>query len=438
MLKRDLYFTALRAGAHMRKAWVLSAFSVVRQNDKYGVKPYDIRYLKDRTEVYAMDPEGNWGWEPVQIEDGVNMQAYIPVFKAGEKIDLVAGEVPNLKVDVKDTTYGDILFNWRVLVYAFGPRFDYQIGPVSIKKIEAALAERMQDDPLPGEPWDESVIYVNDYLKFGTAMSDLAGFTQLWVPAATERSLQTDPRIRELREQLLEKNKDRLHDPAVVAQIQNELVAMDREWIKGDPSEGFFLNDKVYNTARKRMFLIHGPEAGFSEGGNAELVINSLDEGWDMNKWPAMINSLRAGSYYRGALTALGGESVKFFMQIFQNTHISEKDCGSTLGLAKFVDGDYAKFVDMYRITTDGVELMTKEVIDKLKNKWVVMRSPMFCRTSHSDFCEVCMGDKNSENKLGLGAQAAAVGSVFMSIMMGSAHAKELKTAKLKVESFLT
>jgi hypothetical protein len=438
MLKRDLYFAALTAGAHYRKAWVLAAFSVTRYNPQQGVKPYDIRYLKDRTEVYAMDPEGNWAWEPVQIEDGVNMQAYIPVFKAGEKIDIIAGEVPNLKVDVKDTTYGDILFNWRVLVYAFGPLFDYQVGPVSIKKIEAVLAERMQDDPLPGEHWDESVIYVTNYLKFGQAMSDLAGFTQLWVPAATERSLQTDPRIRQRRTELLEEHKERLHDPAVVAQIQNELVQMDRDWIKGDPSEGFFLNDKVYNTARKRMFLIHGPEAGFNEGGNAELVVNSLDEGWDMSKLPVMINSLRAGSYYRGALTALGGESVKFFLQIFQNTYISEQDCGSTLGMVKFVDSDYSNFVDMYRITKDGTELMTKEIVDKHKGKWVVMRSPMFCRTGHSDYCETCMGAKNSENKLGLGAQAAAVGSLFMGIMMGSAHAKELKTAKLKVETFLT
>src|SRR5690606_40402980 len=87
-----------------------------------------------------------------------------------------------------------------------------------------------------------------------------------------------------------EKYKDRLHDPAVIAENQNALVALDKEWLKGDPVEGFFLGDKVWNTARKRMFTIHGPESGFEEGGDAELIVNSLDEGWDITKMPVMVN----------------------------------------------------------------------------------------------------------------------------------------------------
>src|SRR5690606_16419766 len=119
---------------------------------------------------------------------------------------------------------------------------------------------------------------------------DLGGFTQLWVPAASPKALQTHPDAPKLRAELLEKYKDRLHDPAVIAEIQNALVALDKEWLKGDPVEGFFLGDKVWNTARKRMFTIHGPESGFEEGGDAELIVNSLDEGWDITKMPVMVN----------------------------------------------------------------------------------------------------------------------------------------------------
>lgn len=428
MLKRDLYFQAFNAGAHLRKKWVLSAFAVTRHDFNQEIEAFDFRYSKDMTEAFV---DGAW----VTITDVPPMT---PVFKAMETLSLKKGEVPNLSTDV-ESTYGDVLINWRVLVYAFNDRMEYRVGPISIGKIEVEIAKRMKDDPLPDEQTDESAIYVRDYLNFGQAASDLDGFTQLFVPTSTARSLQTDPEVRAVRTRLLEENKDRLHDPAVVAEIQNTLVAMDKAWIKGDPSEGFFIGEKVWNTARKRMFLIHGPEAGFDEGGDAELVINSLNEGWDISKLPAMINSLRAGSYYRGKLTALGGESVKFFLRVFQNTYISEEDCGTELSLDKIIDENASSLIGSYRVTKDGLQLLTSEVMATLSPGTVIsVRSPQYCKTPASDFCQKCMGAHNSENPMGLGSGASDVGSTFMYIMMASAHAKELKTAKLKVSTFLT
>lgn len=446
MLKHEFYLTAMKEGAHLRKAWVIAAFSVVRTTAE--PLPWDIRYTPDETLGYTRQPDGSFEWEALEelIQDSTpdglmefptEVPAFVPAFRAMEYLDLKAGDVPNLKQDVK-TTYGDVLFNYRVLVYAFDDLLEYQVGPVSIKKIEKWIAANMVSDVEPGEQEDDAKLYVRKYLRYGQAIADLAGFTQLFVPAASARSLQTHPEARQRREELLEKHKDRLHDPAVVAEIQNELVAMDRNWIKGDPSEGFFTSDKQFNTARKRQFLIHGPEAGFSEGGSAELVVNSLDEGWDISKMPAMVNSLRAGSYYRGALTALGGESVKFFLRVFQNTYISEKDCGSTLGAVKLIDANSRDLEGMYHITANGPELLTFESLERLKGQRIRLRSPLYCKTAHSDFCETCMGIHNSNNPLGLGSMAAKVGSTFMSIMMASAHAKELKTAPLRVESFLT
>lgn len=441
MHKRDLYFHALNEGAHLRKAWVLKAFSVTRERPGVQVQPWDIRYNRESTEAYVRQPDNSFAWEQV-TETQAGMEVVVPplqpVFIASEPIKLQAGEVPNLKRNV-DSTYGDVLFNWRVLVYAFGDLLDYVVGPVNIKGIEKEIVTRMVNNPKRGEQEDDSQLYVYKYLRYGQSIADLAGFTQLWVPAATAKSLQTDPAIRQRRAELLEKHKDRLHDPAVVAEIQNELIKMDRDWIKGDASEGFFLGDKVYNTARKRMFLIHGPEAGFDEGGNAELVVNSLDEGWDISKMPAMVNSLRAGSYYRGALTALGGESVKFFLRVFQNTYISQQDCGVKFGKIVELEKDTAGDLEgMYQITGGSIRKLTPELLKSLIGQKIMVRSPQYCQTPHSDFCATCMGDKNSENPNGLGSAASDVGSLFMSIMMASAHAKELKTAPLRVDTFLT
>lgn len=436
MLKRDLYFAALRDEAHHRKAWVINAFSVTRGVNASVPLRWDIRYNRDNTEVLARQENGEYDWEIIE-----DVEPYIPVFKAGEKLTVRAGEVPNLDREV-ETTYGDVMFNWRVLVYAFGPYFPYQVGPISIREIERSIAKQMVDDVEPGQVEDLEKFYVRKYLRYGTAMADLAGFTQLFVPAASAKSLQTHPDAHKRRAELMEENKDRLHDPAVVAGIQNELVDMDRAHIKDDPSEGFFLNSKQFNTARKRQFLIHGPEAGFEEGGSAELVVNSLDEGWDITKMPAMVNSLRAGSYYRGYLTALGGESVKFFLRVFQNTYISEDDCGARIGVVKEVSVKDRDILGMYHFVNGAGGLasveITEEVLAANNGRKLTIRSPLFCKTAHSDYCAKCMGRQNAEYPLGLGAMAAEIGSTFMSIMMGSAHAKELKTAPLRVDTFLT
>ena len=404
MLKRDLYFQAHLDDAHLRKNWVLQAFSVTRFNRNAERELWEFRYRPDGTDVWN-------GTDWVEIQD---VEAMKPVFYADEPLSLKAGEVPNLKKDV-DSTYGDVLFNWRVLVYAFGEHFDYEVGPINIGAIERKIAELMVDDPLSGEPEDESLLYVSKYLKFGQACSDLAGFTQLWVPAATPKSLQTHPDSKKLRAELLEKYKDRLHDPAIIAEIQNALVALDKEWLKDDPSMGFFMNDKQFNTARKRMFMIHGPEAGFSEGGSAELIINSLDEGWDMEKMPAMINSLRAGSYFRGALTALGGESVKFFMRIFQNTRISQQDCGATMGMLKSITKEnYKSLVGFYEVTPQGPKGLDVDYLQSKIGQTLEIRSPLYCKTGLADFCEKCLGEPNAANPMSLGAEASQIGSAIM------------------------
>jgi len=433
MHKREIYFAAMRDNAHLKKAWVISAFSVSRPGKRAVPVPWSFIYEKDRTLVLVPDEAGKLREELVE-----GVTPLVPVYSAMEPVELFAGDVPNLFEDVR-TTYGDVLFNWRVLVYAFGSRFDYRVGPIKIGDIESEIAERLKDDPLPGETEDESAIYVRDYVKFGTAITDLAAFTQLFVPTPTARTYRQDPEILQERTRLLEENKDQLHNPVTVAAIQNKLVDMAREKLKGDPAEGFMLSKKTWNTAYKRMFLIHGPEAGFDEGGDAELVVNSLNEGWDLKKLPAMINSLRAGSYYRGKLTALGGESVKFYMRVFQNTRISEHDCGSTIGLFKKVlSHNRNDHVGSYYIDKDGKpELVTYENIGSLVGQRLEFRSPMYCWTANSDFCEVCMGKHNSERPDGLSSAASQIGSTHMDIMMGSAHAKEIQSVRLLVDDFL-
>lgn len=426
MKRLDYFLASMKAKAHYRKSWILRTFSVVLDPVPVPVR-WDLEQRDDGVFVYV-PTEGGDAW--VKLDDVAPWT--IPCIYS-EAITLQAGDVENLSTTV-ETTFGDALYNSRVTVYAFGALYPYEVGPVNPQVISKWIAKKLTSDPLPGEPWLPNTVYVRDYLKWGRAIVDLGGY-EFFAPSITEKSMTSHPDRDKVRAAAIARHEGELDDPAVQSRIQDEMIALDKEHIKGDPSEGFMFKNKTFNTARKRMFGIHGPEAGFSEGGRATLVVNSLEEGLDITKLPEMVNSLRAGSYYRGALTALAGEDVKFLMRIFQNSSVSEKDCGSKLGLPTVVTGEW---VGHYFLEGDALKHLTEENFAQYKDKVVLMRVPGYCQTSHSDYCATCMGDLVAENPDSLGSMATQVSSTFMGVMMASAHAKELKTAELDVANFLS
>jgi hypothetical protein len=346
---------------------------------------------------------------------------------------LKPGDVENVITPIDNTTWGDILFNSRVLVYACGDLVPYTLGPINLGKLEEQIVENMIDNPKPGAEWLPGQMYVHHYMRFGKAVGDLAGY-ELFVPSVTERALQPPPNRNELRDSLLEQYKGQLEDPVVQTKIQTALVDSYKDWIKGDPSEGFIYKPKSINTALKRMFLIHGPEAGFEEGGRATLVINSLEEGIDVSHYPTMVNSLRAGSYYRGALTALAGEDVDLMGRVFQNVRILPDFCGTTetydvVVTEQHVGRTFSINGKMVKITRDN--------LPEWKGKLMGMYSTAFCKSTRSDCCAVCIGDKLAAHPGSMGSMVGDVPSTMMLTMMGSAHAKELKTVPIDIENFL-
>lgn len=439
MHKREYFLAALRNELYRRKDWVISAFSLTRDTEAdYANSPYPYRIVNpDHThERMFVEPEQG----AFAVIDGLTPGE--PPFAFREKIELKAGDVPNLDRDIT-STYGNVLVNYIALVWPFGNKIPYQEGRIGAGKLESLIEPLLTSVPKdPSTPRDPKLIYVDEYLKFTEAMFALSGYTQLCVPSATERTMTTDPRIPELRAKLLKQYEGRLHDPAIIAKINDELVAMDKEWLKGDPGEGFYLKEKSYRVVRLKAHLMHGAESGFSDNTTrVNLIENSLAEGWDIENLPAMANSLREGSYNRGALTALGGEAVKFFYRVMQNSAITEQDCGAKIGMEwLFKEQNYQKFVGYWMVKPNGdsVLLETPEDAQKLVGKKVVIRSPMYCKTAYTGFCERCMGVKNSQNPTGLGAAASDVGSTFMSLFMRAMHGKILSTAPYDYKEQIT
>jgi hypothetical protein len=435
MNKAQFFLAAMRAEEFRRRAWVISAFSLIKEDpEAWKKEPYAYRIVQTPSGHFFVDPEiGN---ELTMISDA---KAGEPIFSVVEHIALKTGEVPKL-ITAITTTYGRLLFNYTVVIYPFGMKIPYLNEQVTPNQMESIILERLKDDPVEGDvisPITRSMegrdIYVSEYLKFCDAMFYLAGFTQLCVPAGTPKSMIPAPGIKQLREKLIAENAERLHDPAVIAKIDAELVAYDRAYLKDDLSMGFLIGKKSFDIVRKKQFGMHGAETGLSEGVEVELIQRSLSEGWDIAKFPAMNNSLRAGSYNRGAQTMLGGESVKWLLRASSNITVKADDCGSRLGNVVQIDGKNIDFlIGFHVVTTEGSVLVPdEETAKKYVGKTVMVRSPMYCQLEKTDFCKCCVGERLAANPTALSAAISEYGSAFLSIYMAAAHGKALQLAHM-------
>lgn len=433
--KRDYFIQALKTEAFRRRAWVFSVFSMTREDqENEEIYPFKIRKLGDKY-VYR-DPSNGMNFSVIEDSDTTK-----PLLSHKDRITITASDVLNVKVPELETNYGNVFFNYCTVVYPFKDKIPFQTGRVKAGQIEDIIAKRLASNPKEGEARDPNAIYVSEYLRFGEAMMYLSGFTQLWVPAGSPKTMTCHPDTPKVKAALLEKYKDQLHDPAIIAKIEAELVKFDKEmWLKGDPgAEGFLIKKKSTDVVRKKMFLMFGAEAGFEEAVDVNAITNSLQEGWDIEKFPDMLNISRVGSFNRGAQTQLGGEAVKWLLRASSNMAITQDDCGTTLGDPMFVTESNAdRLIDRrWIITQEGPVLVTNENVKSLIGKMVIVRSPMFCKLDKTDYCAKCCGNKLATHKTGLSMAVSDYGSNFLGMFMAAMHAKALTTAKLNINNSL-
>lgn len=428
MRKDEFFKKAMKAEMYKNKKWVITAFSIFRDTGFQDKTPYEI--INTEHEWLFFNPETN-GYEAITELEGEPVSPKAPIFHFSEFIVITENDIPNLSLGTVKTTYGIFLANFILLVYPFVNKIPYINKEFKINEIESIIGRILVDDDAPDS---NDTIKVREYKEFVKATGQLEGFTQLCVPTITERALTTDPKIKEAVAALKEKYKDRLNDPIVIATIDEEISKMDRAWLKGDPSERFYLKSKAYDITRKKMLGVYGGEAGMGDGTTMEFIDKPLSEGLDIERLPSMFNSLRSGSYDRGTQTALGGVAVKQFFRVFQNCNIVDGDCGTKVGMIRPVRQDnHKRFLGFYHIENGKTLPINEETVKGLIGKTIEMRSPAMCKTPATDFCEVCMGVNNSRNRTGLGASASEIGSRFMVLFLKSMHGKSLKTEKFKI-----
>jgi hypothetical protein len=406
---------------------VVTAFAVTKPDENWKNNPVLYQHYQNGSGHYYVNTEQ----QLELIEDGVPNE---PLFKFADHLTIGPDDIPNVTEEM-ETSYGNLLFNWTVMVYAFGPKLPYQKGKVSPSKIEALILRNFEDDPKDPRDAKGDTIYVSEYLRYADSMFYLTGMTQLCVWAATKKTLLPPPGITEYRNKLLKENEGHLTELATIAKINAALVAYDAEWLKGDPGgDNFVTPGKARDVVRQKKFLMHGAEVGLSESTvHGVLITNSLHDGWDITKFADMNNSLRSGSFNRGAQTMLGGVSVKWLLRASSNCNVTVDDCGTMLGSPVLINLENQKKYLGFNLIDQGKQEMVKdeEAMGKYLGKFVMVRNPMYCKLDFTDYCKACVGARLSINPTGLSVAVSDAGSTFLSIFMKAMHGKQLKTAKM-------
>lgn len=446
MDKNSFFINALKAGLYKNKAWVISALSLIHEDPKaWELKPYPYRIVQNQSGHFYCDPDKVT--ELVKLDDA---PVGTPIFTFKDRLSLKAGDLTNLNEDIETTT-GNFFFNICCLAGPFKDKIPYINSKTSVGYIESLVASRMVDDPItttikPSIPKPENKfkidnpIYVSEYLDFIKSIGYLTNFTQICTWGATAKMLVSPPGIVEFKNKLLEEYKDRLHDPEIVALIDKKLVAFDAEFLKGDPSENFLLSKKSRATVRRKMFLMLGADSGLAEGVGVDLITNSLEQGWQVDKFAAMNNTLRAGSYNRGQETQLGGVAVKGLLRASTNIKAEVEDCGSMMGRTQIVNQtNVSKLIGFSIVTPEGpIPVITPDDAGKYLGQTVKVRSPMYCKLTHTDFCFTCLGKKLSQNPYGVSLAVSDYGNTFLSIFLSKAHSKALEVQKMDYKLQLT
>lgn len=430
MLKRDYFIEAIQNEASLERDWVISCFSVtqfpfIEDVSLADCYPYQLLATKKDPDKLVFVTKDKTSTEPIP--------EYIPntaLFRFSDNIELPVGTFINVDRDV-NTTYGNVIANSILLMYPFGNKIPFIIGKFDGEKIVGIVTKNLKDTPDDDVERDVNAFYVDELEKCANACTYMEAFSLLCVPTTSESTMLPNPAVMKLRDELVKKHAHELDNPVVLANIQEQMVKLDKETFKTDKASGFYLSGKAFNVVRMKKFGMMGVIGGIGDA-TPSIVTTSLSEGWDKNNLNAYIDDIRAGSYARGKSTAISGYGVKLVYSAFQSVTITGDDCGVKQGNRMTVtDSNYGSFIGRYQIGRDGEPIpITEEHARSLIGHTIVVRTPMLCKTKPPAYCAKCAGDSISMLPKSVHITASDVNSIYMNITMKSMHGKSLATAK--------
>ena len=336
------------------------------------------------------------------------------------------GKVLRNASDPVKTTVGRFLLNKLLLDLPFGDKIPYVNETIDVGDLDGTVSKLLMGDKITT---DQVKMYFDNGFFIGN-------FAELCVPGYSKKSLTTDPNIAKRRDELYQEHAHELDDPVVVSKIEDELIAMDQEYLKGDVAMRFYkpMNPgKVFGVARKKLYLsVGGIEAFSNVAGQIDVIPQSLQEGFNEDTFTSFVNEIRKGSFQRGHETRKGGAQTKFIIRIFQDLVIDIEDCGTTKGMIfDFDKYSYKDFIGRYVWIKGKWTLVTEDNCKTLPGGEQRVRSPMYCKYA-GGICRLCAGEVLRDLRAKQPAMMIVdISSTFMMAAMKNMHGSKLSLCEL-------
>jgi hypothetical protein len=342
-----------------------------------------------------------------------------PLATPQDPITIGAGDIENYTGETITTTLGTFVANWLFLVYPFGGVIPYLNEEFTTSKLESRIAPLLLDGSITVDQVKDR--YINTLSLHGT-------LCEVFCPNITEKVIVIPQSIHDLREKLVSENQAALEagDAAVMSQIEGQLIAAYKDYLKGDPSMHFLLKKKYFDVVLKKLFLTQGMTEIFGSPGKFVFIKQPMGQGWQQEDLSYIYNETRSGSYSRGIETQNGGVIAKLILRVFQDTRITIPDCETTHG--EIVNGQESTlkdFIGNYVVAKNGAPyeggpvVLTADTLNHHLGSVLTIRTPGYCESPHG-FCARCFGELFEK----LGQQAIAP--------LANDFAKTITTAALK------
>lgn len=417
---------------YTKRHWFVSCFTLIDETSQDAIK---------KLELYSIvkKPDGYYFINKVQEEE-INLEKIddaakdAPLFNVREEIEIDSTFIGNVEGKIK-TSIGNLLINAIAIYPSFGKKLSFVNGKINTGILENIIVPKIHktdDAAKPGE------IELDEFLSFVDRINYFANLADLFVLPGTEKSITVAPDFHKRKKEIVEKYKDKLKDPVEVINLEKELMALDAEYLKDDPTYGKMLSGSVLNIARKKMFIMYGDERGFSEKKVATPIVDALEDGWNTseNNFPSYMNALRSGSYARGAETVKGGVTSKTLLRSLGSLSIQDEPCDTTKGLKRVVtESNYTKFTQRYIKNNNKWTLVENdEEAKNLIGTEVEVRSAMFCKAPGYHICYQCLNESFKGNKNGITTLSLEISNVILYMFMKLMHGVTLSNATIELQ----
>lgn len=426
---------AIQKKLHLDSVWYRYAFTVARESDTLKAKLYPGKLVQEPFGFFYVDDELKVN--KIQGELKPNQ----PLFAKNDPITITKEWIPSLQENSVETTIGRLIVN-LFIVEAFGDKIAYINEKFSPSDVEGKIAALVQSTPPEGTARDPKSFYIDEYIKFCESVSFLENLSNIFSHSVSRVGVLPAPGRKEFKQELLKKYEGRLNDPVEMSKFEEELGQYDINYLKNDPAYGTFMKGKTAKS-RVKLFMSQGGEANnFTSSMEVTPIIPALEDGiaLDDKGFTASANTIRFGSFARGAETVNGGVVAKGLNNAADNWVVVDGDCGSKLGITRVYTGSETFRLIGRTAIIDGklVEIPDQETASKFDGKSVILRSPLYCKMESTRTCSKCAGPELSIYKKGVTIPLGEVSSGILTDSLKMMHDSSLSAAVMDLKSVLS